>query len=134
MVWVSHSDFPQSLLSRSLHHSSQDDNLRLIKPAVFKTSVHNQPSSDCLVTYVSVRLHDFHVSHSSCTYLCSLSGSLENSIIITIISLTWTLVSTQVSTASNLSVCLHLPSLFGISDRYSTGLTQASSPCSPPSC
>lgn len=34
-----------------------------------------------------------------------------------------------------LSVCLlqsHLPSLFGISDRYSTGLTQASSPCSPP--
>lgn len=100
MVWVSHSNFPQSLLSRSLHHSSQDDHLRLIKPAVFKTSVHNQPSSDCLLTYVSVRLHDFHVSHSSCTYLCSLSGSLENSIIITIISLTWTLVSTQVSTAS----------------------------------
>lgn len=34
-----------------------------------------------------------------------------------------------------LSVCLlqsHLPSLFGISDRYSTGLTQASSPCSAP--
>lgn len=60
---------------QSLHHSSQDHYLRLIN-AVFKTSVHNQPLPDCLQTYISLWLRDSHLTHSSCTYLCSLVFSV----------------------------------------------------------
>lgn len=76
MVWLSHSKFPQCLLSLggSLCCSSPECHLRLIKPAVYKTSVHNQPSPDCLLT------HLFHDSHYNLA-IVSLSRALDSVIL-----------------------------------------------------
>lgn len=75
MVWLSHSKFPQCLLSSfggSLCCSSPECHLRLIKPAAYKTSVHNLPSPDCLLT------HLFHDSHYNLA-IVSLSRTLDSS-------------------------------------------------------
>lgn len=77
MVWLSHSKFPQCLLSSlggSLCCSSPECHLRLIKPAVYKTSVHNLPSPDCLLT------HLFHDSHYNLA-IVSLSRTLDSVIL-----------------------------------------------------
>lgn len=64
MVWLSHNYF--STVPALLHHSSEDHHLRQIKPAVFKTTVHNQSLPYYLLTYVS---YWSHVAQSSSTYL-----------------------------------------------------------------
>lgn len=71
MVWLSHNYFSTvpallGVLAALLHRSSEDHHLRQIKPAVFKTTVHNQSLPYYLLTNVS---YWPHVAHSSSTYL-----------------------------------------------------------------
>lgn len=78
-VWVSHSNFPEFLLSssgRSLRCSSQDHHLRL---SSIKTNILSQPSLEHLPTHVSYQPHESHIVCCFCNYLWTSALLFETS-------------------------------------------------------